>query len=363
MSIPKYSQAAEQIKELIISGQLKAGEKLPPERDLCIANDISRITLRAALDLLEKDGYIRREQGRGTFISSESDRKQNGNSGKIVAMVFSSFHERVEESFFTMGVFRALRDIFTDDGTCVCMIQLKKGASFAEHVKESGISEDSYKDGIIFSSYEIQPTDIEMLEQKKIPFCLLGKSSLPSVPQINADHFGEAYGVMKKILELNHRQIAIIDGPEGKAYIDDRIRGYKQALKEAGMSWKDIIFFPTNSWEKELGIEAAGKLLGSGRKFTALISGGDYSSLGVLQVLWRNGLRIPEDSSFVFINLFPEIASCLHQNFTGTLPDMKKLAAEAAEIIRSRAQGKLILNMNRIVPVLHFEGETCKLIK
>jgi DNA-binding FadR family transcriptional regulator len=62
-------QALKRIRELIEGGQLKASGRLPAERVL--ANDlcVSRRSLRYALDVLEAEGRITRQQGRGTFVT------------------------------------------------------------------------------------------------------------------------------------------------------------------------------------------------------------------------------------------------------------------------------------------------------
>lgn len=66
--VPIYHQVFLVIKEMIDSNEIKEGDFLPSERDLCGIFDISRITVRKALDELEKSGYIKREHGRATQV-------------------------------------------------------------------------------------------------------------------------------------------------------------------------------------------------------------------------------------------------------------------------------------------------------
>ncbi|HXH84184.1 MAG TPA: GntR family transcriptional regulator [Candidatus Tectomicrobia bacterium] len=54
------------------------GARLPPEHELCRTFGVSRITVQQALTLLEKDGLIRREQGRGTFYLGEPGQVAEG---------------------------------------------------------------------------------------------------------------------------------------------------------------------------------------------------------------------------------------------------------------------------------------------
>lgn len=71
-------QIFEQLRDSIFRGQLKPGEKLPPERELAAAFNVSRPSLRAAMDKLTHIGLIEQRQGQGTFVSSlESRYAQN----------------------------------------------------------------------------------------------------------------------------------------------------------------------------------------------------------------------------------------------------------------------------------------------
>lgn len=65
----KYTQLYEILAEKITSGEWKPNDCMPTERELCERYNLSRITVRDALDLLEKDGYIYRRQGKGTFVA------------------------------------------------------------------------------------------------------------------------------------------------------------------------------------------------------------------------------------------------------------------------------------------------------
>jgi GntR family transcriptional regulator, transcriptional repressor for pyruvate dehydrogenase complex len=62
-------RAADQILDMLISGGLNPGERLPPERELCARLNVSRTVVREALNLLEARGLISIEHGRGAVVS------------------------------------------------------------------------------------------------------------------------------------------------------------------------------------------------------------------------------------------------------------------------------------------------------
>lgn len=79
---PLYVQIAETFGDRIASGELKSGERLPPERELCQMLNVSRMTLRQALTELEARGLIIRRQGDGTYVAQP---KIERNATKLVA--------------------------------------------------------------------------------------------------------------------------------------------------------------------------------------------------------------------------------------------------------------------------------------
>ncbi|GAB4404983.1 MAG: GntR family transcriptional regulator [Anaerolineales bacterium] len=68
--VPLYYQLSEILMARIAAGDFKPGDLIPTERELMEMYAVSRITVRAAVDELVKRGFVRREQGRGTFVAS-----------------------------------------------------------------------------------------------------------------------------------------------------------------------------------------------------------------------------------------------------------------------------------------------------
>lgn len=103
--LPKYQQITEQLYAMIRSGELKAGEKLPPERELGKENHIARGTVQMAYQELVHQGYAYAVRGSGTYIS------EIGNSQKeeILTKEINNIFDRAEQ----MGLqTREVVDIF-----------------------------------------------------------------------------------------------------------------------------------------------------------------------------------------------------------------------------------------------------------
>lgn len=66
-----YRQVYQDLKQSILRGQYKTGDKLPSENELCQVYSTTRVTVRQAFEELIKEGFIYKEHGRGTFVRSE----------------------------------------------------------------------------------------------------------------------------------------------------------------------------------------------------------------------------------------------------------------------------------------------------
>ncbi len=69
--MPLYEQMADNIRQLIVAGEITAGEALPSERKLIEITGTSRVTIRKAIDQLIDEGLLFRRQGAGTYIAEQ----------------------------------------------------------------------------------------------------------------------------------------------------------------------------------------------------------------------------------------------------------------------------------------------------
>lgn len=79
-----YEQIVEQIEQRILSGDLRVGDQLPPERDLAEQFGVSRTAVREAVKTLRGKGLVEIQLGRGTFITSNTARAMRHSLGLMV---------------------------------------------------------------------------------------------------------------------------------------------------------------------------------------------------------------------------------------------------------------------------------------
>jgi GntR family transcriptional regulator len=68
---PRYVQLRQRLAEGIDQGLLKVGSSLPPEREIATITELSRVTVRKAIQALAKGGIITQKQGSGSFVASD----------------------------------------------------------------------------------------------------------------------------------------------------------------------------------------------------------------------------------------------------------------------------------------------------
>lgn len=66
---PLYQQLKDDLRQKILTGDLKPDERIPSERELCLKHRVSRMTVRQALAELTSEGLLYRTHGKGTFVA------------------------------------------------------------------------------------------------------------------------------------------------------------------------------------------------------------------------------------------------------------------------------------------------------
>lgn len=107
---PIYLDAYRKLRELIISGHFKKGEKLMSEAKLAEMMNIGRSSVRTALVLLYEDGYVITLQGKGTFVTKDFQDKSHNISSSCMTT-----HARLEQLGYKIKVHSEHSKIINDD--------------------------------------------------------------------------------------------------------------------------------------------------------------------------------------------------------------------------------------------------------
>ncbi|WP_169083531.1 GntR family transcriptional regulator [Paenibacillus sp. PL91] len=313
---PLYQKVQDYIRELIASEGLKAGDRIPTEKELMKLFNVSKITVVNAMVGLANDRVITRVPGKGSFVSDEElaemdeseeaapaapaislERTITQNRTRIIGLVMPSVYD-----YFAIRLIQGVQIALREKGyRCVILLsdgEIEKEKEAFKTLKEMGaegllvfpVDEENYNEEIIsmkFSGY---------------PFVLIDRF-LPGVETnyIAADgRLGTSLAV-DYLWELGHREIAICsDSPLQTITVQERIDGYMNALKNKGAlinpahmitgfqvgSLKDAEKHPLFRYIRN-------------RMATAYITLNGRLGVQIYQMARQAGLQVPDDLSII----------------------------------------------------------------
>lgn len=117
-----------------------------------------------------------------------------------------------------------------------------------------------------------------------------------AVRSVGTTNFQGGLSAARHLIELGHRRIAAIGGPDSLWSCRARLDGYRSALRRAGLP-PDESLVRSGELTAEDGRRLAGSLLDRSDPPTAIMAGNDAQAFGVLQALAARGRRCPDDVS------------------------------------------------------------------
>lgn len=135
---------------------------------------------------------------------------------------------------------------------------------------------------------------------RQTPLVVLGRSleGSPSLVGFPIDNVQGAYDATRHLIEQGHRKIAFIAGPASHTDALERLLGYRMALEETGIGF-DAVRVEQGDFLETGGVAAMERLFERGVGFTAVFCANDQTAYGARLVLYRRGVRVPEDVSIV----------------------------------------------------------------
>ena len=157
---------------------------------------------------------------------------------------------------------------------------------------------------------------------------------------ITVDNTEGAYQATRYLLELGHRRIAAITGQLHVTSAVERLKGFKRALREFGVTIAPE-YIQEGRFDRLSGYEKSLLLLQFSPRPTAIFAANDLVALGVLAAMRELGLRCPEDVSLTgFDDL--ELASFTNPALTTVAQPAYQMGARAAALLFERLRGEAL---------------------
>lgn len=160
-------------------------------------------------------------------------------------------------------------------------------------------------DGIITFSIGIPKEELKQLASQYPVVIGIRYFSEKTIANVTIDNIKATKDITSYMLNLGHKRICYLGGPEGVPIYQDRASGYMEALKERGIPVDQSLIVHCTP-DVQGGYDAISSLLhDADRKFTAIVASGDIMAIGAIRALNDRGLKIPDD---VAISGFDDIA-------------------------------------------------------
>ncbi|MBO0911301.1 MAG: LacI family DNA-binding transcriptional regulator [Acidobacteria bacterium] len=167
-----------------------------------------------------------------------------------------------------------------------------------------------------------------------------GHHDNPGVTNIVLDHRRAAELGFKHLLDLGHRQIALLRGHPASADSESRWSAVEEVAREIGVVLDPELILHIDSTDStpSLGYPYGKRLLEKRRPFTALFAYNDISAIGAIRAFQEAGLRVPQDISVVGFDDIPA-AAFHYPSLTTIRQPLRKMGEIAVDMLVSQIEG------------------------
>jgi DNA-binding LacI/PurR family transcriptional regulator len=264
------------------------GEQLPPEPELALRYQVSRMTLRRAIASLAEDGLLSAQQGRGTFINRNG--QPTSRASTVAVVLEDHILEGRSDPYFGLLI-SALASRLASSGHALLL------AKVGDAVLDPATSKRSTLCGVIAMGYDRE--SVWSLSATRLPLILLDSAPLPERTCILSENREGILMALRHLTSLGHRRIAHIAGATSTVSGHERADAWRNGLVDLGLAGGDTLFaagdFTVDGGERAM----TALLAASGGRPTAVVCGNDRMALGALRALRLHGLQVPQDVSLI----------------------------------------------------------------
>ena len=154
-------------------------------------------------------------------------------------------------------------------------------------------------DGLLMMAPEDASADTVNQIRKRIPLVLLNPAADSAENcSVSTDNFSGAREAVNHLLKLGHRRIAMVAGPPGNVDANERLRGFHQALSDAGQDPGEALVVQ-GDFRESSGFSAGIELMGSVPRPSAVFVANDSMAVGLLAALEGLNVDVPGDLGVV----------------------------------------------------------------
>lgn len=243
--------------------------------------DISVETKKAVNELAEKLNY------QPNIVALSLRQKKTNTIGVIIPEIVH---------FFFSTVISGIEDVAYNAGYNVILSQ--SGESYPREVTDMKALFNSRVDGMLISiSRETTNFDhIESIISKGVPIVFYDRMyNNPNTSKVIVDDMEGAKEAVLHLIDQGCKRIAHIQSAPNLIISEDRLRGYKEALKDRKIEFKEKLIFTCETGTLEEGKSVTQKIFAQPNPPDAIFANNDPLAMGAMMALKEKGLKIPQD--------------------------------------------------------------------
>lgn len=345
--IPLHAQLLNQLRHLILSGKWAPDTRIPSEPELGRQLNISRSTVRQALDKAQVEGLITRVPGKGTYVARAAQASRSHHIAYVTDDCCGGMQSQVLVGIESALAARGYRAIFVNTHG-----ELQEENRLLDEL----VLEDRVAGILIWPVLRDQPSGrlLQLTRQNSPPVVVVDRifEGL-SCDYVTSENYAGAYAAVQHLVELGHRHITFLSRPILRLpTVAARLRGYQDALQEAGLAacepWlvghadqelNMSTILEDNKDPQDQDIKEIARGLTAVQRPTALFTVNDFMAIKAMQAARMLGLDVPQDLSLVGFDDIPLITSLLDVPLTTIAQDAQAMGKRATELLMERIDG------------------------
>ena len=339
---PLHRTVADELRRRLLEGRLLSGAKLPALRELADEFNVSTMTIRQALRLLEREGHVSRIPAVGAFVRSTSATAADRQPVTIAFVVVDLTGE------FDVGLARGIEDACQKRGWGVQIFDDKSDSELESRNLERLLTCGVRGAVVLPVGRDANVESLFRLKLANFPLVLVDRA-VPGlrVDLVESDHEKGAHLLTRHLIEAGHRHILMVADWRDLSSIADRVRGYERALLEHDIEprrdWKVWLQHDTapssieyrRRWQAACA--AALPALKSAKLPVAVFAQCDVIAWGVLEACRELELRVPEDVSIVCFD-DSSVVTALTPRLTTAAQRTNEIGHRAVALLERRLQ-------------------------
>ncbi|WP_379135111.1 GntR family transcriptional regulator [Paenibacillus sp. sgz500958] len=326
---PKYMQLKLELLSWIQNGVLKPDDQTPSEHEIAAQFGMSRQTVRQALGELEKEGWLYRLQGKGTFVARQDTRplQQSSMVGMMTThisdYIFPHIVRGAEARLRSGGYSMMLSSTDNDKDKERENLELLLGQPFKGLIIEPTKSAQGNPNLPLYLSLEIH----------RIPFIMINER-YPELhcPCLKLDDEAGGFMAAEHLIELGHREIAGFfktDDLQGANRLKGFIRAFHKHRLPLG---PETITHYTTEQKQTLPYMAALAMLRQPKRPTAFVCYNDELAVLLLEAARQTGLSVPDDLSIIGFD-DSSLATATEVKLTSISHPKQEMGVQAANLL------------------------------